>query len=43
MICPLNEDVRVHLLGGVLTVKYTGDRVLMTGPAEFVFDGTVEN
>ncbi len=42
-ICPMNEDVRVHLRGGVLTIKYTGERVLMTGPAEFVFDGTVEN
>ena len=42
-ICPVNEDVRVHLRGGVLTIKYTGERVLMTGPAEFVFDGTVEN
>ena len=41
-ISPLNEDINVHLRGGVLTIRYTGERVLMTGAAEFVFDGTVE-
>ncbi len=41
-ISPMNEEVRVHLKGGVLTITYDGERVLMTGPAEFVFDGEVE-
>lgn len=41
-ICPMNEDINVHLKGGVLTIKYTGERVLMTGAAEFSFDGEVE-
>ena len=41
-ICPINEDIRVHLRGGTLTVRYTGEKVLMTGGAEFVFDGTAE-
>lgn len=41
-ISPINEDVNVHLRGGTLTIRYTGQRVLMTGPAAFVFDGTTE-
>lgn len=41
-ICKPNEDINVHLRGGVLTIRYTGDRVLMTGAAAIVFDGTVE-
>lgn len=36
------EDISLHLRGGVLTINYTSDRVLMTGPATFVFDGTCE-
>jgi diaminopimelate epimerase len=32
----------VHLLGGDLNVKYVDDKILMTGPAEFVFEGIVE-
>lgn len=35
----MGEEIPVHLRGGVLTVSYTEDRVLMTGPAAFVFDG----
>lgn len=36
-------DVVVHLPGGDLTIKWISDnnRVLMTGPAEFVFEGNV--
>ncbi len=34
----LGGEVRVHLLGGDLTVEYT-DRLLMTGAAEKVFEG----
>lgn len=41
-ISPKNEDVNVHLKGGVLKIKYTGERVLMTGTADFVFDGETE-
>lgn len=41
-ISPINEEVSVHLRGGVLTIKYTGEKVLMTGGAEFVFDGAME-
>lgn len=36
------EDVKVKLLGGELIINYTDERVLMTGPAKKVFDGTVE-
>ncbi len=41
-LVPKNEPVNVHLLGGTLTIVYTDEKVLMTGPAEFVFDGVVE-
>lgn len=40
--CPMNADVEVVLLGGVLTIRYTGETVYMTGNAVTVFDGTVE-
>lgn len=36
------EDIKVKLLGGELVINYTDERVLMTGPAKKVFDGTVE-
>ena len=39
--CPKGEDVLVHLRGGDLTVNYTDDRVLMTGEAVEVFEGTI--
>ena len=42
-ISPINEDLRVHLKGGILTIRYTGESVFMTGKAEFVFDGTLED
>ena len=36
------KRVTVHLPGGDLTVEWTGDnRVMMTGPAEEVFEGTI--
>ncbi|HEX3026904.1 MAG TPA: diaminopimelate epimerase [Clostridia bacterium] len=41
-ITPRNEDVTVHLRGGDLNVKWDNDRVWMTGPAEFVFEGDIE-
>ncbi len=37
---PRNEDVTVLLRGGELVIRYCDDStVLMSGPAEFVFDG----
>ena len=40
--CEKGEDIRVILKGGDLTVRYTDEKVLMTGGAEKVFDGVVE-
>lgn len=34
--------VRVHLKGGTLEITYTDEAILMTGGAEFVFSGEVE-
>lgn len=39
-ISPRNEDISVHLRGGVLNIKWSNDSVWMTGPAELVFTGT---
>ena len=41
--CKKGEDVTVHLRGGDLIINYTDERVLMTGPATKVFDGTIED
>lgn len=39
-LCGHNEDIKVILRGGELTIKYMGNgTVIMTGPAAFVFDG----
>jgi len=39
----LNHKVRVTLQGGDLDIKYEkGSEVFMTGPAEFVFEGSIE-
>ncbi len=40
--CQKGQDVRVILKGGELRINYTDERVLMTGRADKVFDGTVE-
>lgn len=40
--CEKNQQVKVVLLGGELTIEYTDETVFMTGGAEFVFDGTVK-
>lgn len=40
-----NNKVTVHLLGGNLLIEWSGnenDSVIMTGPAEYAFTGTVE-
>lgn len=41
----LDQRVDVHTRGGLLTIEWTGgthDRVRMTGPAEFVFEGQID-
>ena len=40
--CEENAEISVHLRGGVLTVRYTGESVFMTGPAEFAFTGEAD-
>lgn len=40
--CPLDEDITVKVRGGELVVKYTGDTVYLTGPAEWSFTGLTE-
>ncbi len=40
--CEKDAEISVHLRGGTLTVRYTGETVFMTGPAEFAFTGEVE-
>lgn len=40
--CEKNQQIKVVLLGGELTIEYTDETVFMTGGAEFVFDGTVK-
>ena len=40
-----NEEITVHLRGGDLNIKWSGDEndsVIMTGPAEYSFTGEVE-
>lgn len=41
-LCPMDEDIRVLLRGGTLTIRYTKKGVFMTGTATKVFDGTVQ-
>ncbi len=41
-ICNKNEDIVVKLKGGDLVINYTDETVFMTGPAENVFEGTIE-
>lgn len=41
-LCQPDTPVTVRLKGGKLTIRYTEDTVLMTGPAEFVFDGEMD-
>lgn len=40
--CPKGEDILVRLRGGDLVINYTDERVLMTGEAVTVFNGSVE-
>jgi len=40
--CQKDTDITVKLLGGDLTINYTGDHVLMKGSATKCFDGIIE-
>ncbi|HZK20585.1 MAG TPA: carbamoyl-phosphate synthase large subunit [Treponemataceae bacterium] len=40
--CPLDEDITVRVPGGELTVRYTNNGVILTGPVTKVFEGTIE-
>ena len=39
-LCQAGTDISVSLPGGVLTVNYTPERVLLTGGAEIVYQGS---
>ena len=39
-LCDKGSDVKVSLLGGELTVNYTDERVLLTGGAAVVYEGS---
>ncbi len=39
--CPAGEDITVKLRGGDLAIRYTEERVTMTGEAVKVFDGEI--
>lgn len=42
--CKRDEEILIHLRGGDLRITYKSDEtVMMTGPAEFICDGTVKN
>lgn len=43
-LCGMDEDVKVRLPGGDLNIRWVREtgKVLMTGPAEFVFEGKVD-
>lgn len=39
--CKMDTDITLKLRGGDLTIRYTGETVLMTGPASVAFEGEV--
>lgn len=39
--CKMDTDITLKLRGGDLLIRYTGETVLMTGPATVVFEGEV--
>ena len=41
-LCDKGSDIRVSLLGGDLTVNYTDERILLTGGAGVVFEGSFD-
>ena len=40
--CKKDEEITVKLLGGDLIIKYTNETVYMTGEAETVFEGEID-
>lgn len=40
--CKKNENIKVILKGGELSINYKDDNVFMTGPATTVFEGNIE-
>jgi carbamoyl-phosphate synthase large subunit len=40
--CPIDTDITVKLKGGELSIRYTGESVMMRGDAQTVFEGTVK-
>lgn len=40
-LCPKNQDITVHLLGGELKIKVTEQTIFMTGAAQTVFEGQI--
>lgn len=41
--CDYGTEIIVHLIGGILTVKYIKDyNVYLKGPAEFIYEGQIE-
>ena len=41
-LCHPNSDITVHLKGGDLTINYSDDGILLTGPATSVFSGEIQ-
>ena len=41
-LCDKGRDIKVSLLGGELTVNYSDERVLLTGGASVVYEGSFE-
>ena len=42
--CPRDEEILIHLRGGDLAITYKSDEtVIMSGPAEFICEGKVED
>lgn len=41
--CEYDEDITIHLIGGILNVKYNKDsNVYLKGPAEYVYSGEID-
>ncbi|MBE6828540.1 MAG: carbamoyl-phosphate synthase large subunit [Ruminococcaceae bacterium] len=41
-LCEKGRDITVKLLGGDMTVNYTDERIILSGSAVFVYEGTFE-
>ena len=40
--CPMDEEIAVQVRGGVLTVRYTAEGVILAGSARLVYTGQLE-